>query len=90
MYKRKSRHVRVTIFAVESNKHYYSKCLCSLSYPACKALTIYCIVICSLSGSTIFSPHDLIKGSTFGGKKLLKYVCVQMLSKGFSFQEEFS
>ena len=32
----------------------YSKCVCSLSYPTCKAHVLYYIVICGLPGSTIF------------------------------------
>jgi hypothetical protein len=32
----------------------YSECVCSLSYPACKAHAPYYIVICGLSGCTIF------------------------------------
>jgi hypothetical protein len=32
----------------------YSVCVCGLSYPACKAHGVYCIVICGLPGSTIF------------------------------------
>jgi hypothetical protein len=32
----------------------HSDCVCSLSYPACKAHAPYYIVICGLSGSTIF------------------------------------
>ena len=32
----------------------YPECVCSLSYPACNELALYCIVICSLSGCTIF------------------------------------
>jgi hypothetical protein len=29
-------------------------CVCSLSYPACKAHALYCIAICGLSGCTVF------------------------------------
>ena len=32
----------------------HSACVCSLSYPACKAHAPYNILICGLSGSTIF------------------------------------
>ena len=32
----------------------YSECVCSLSYPACNAHAPYYIVICDLSGCTIF------------------------------------
>ena len=44
----------------------YSQCVCSLSYPACKAHTPCYIVICGLSGSTAFSTlshkrHDFRK-----------------------------
>jgi hypothetical protein len=48
--------VRVTIVAVEKQQvlHILSVCVCSLSYPARKAHSPYCIVICGLPGSTIF------------------------------------
>jgi hypothetical protein len=50
-----SRCVRVTTVAVKSNKYYIVwVCVCSLSYPTCKAHAPYYIVICDLSGSTIF------------------------------------
>ena len=52
-------------------------CLCSLNYPACKAHAPYYIVICGLSGSTIFFPG-------FSEKKLLNPKCVfQHLSEFF-------
>ena len=38
----------------------YYESVCSLSYPACNAHAPYYIVICGLSGSTIFFPHYLI------------------------------
>jgi hypothetical protein len=39
----------------KSNKYYiFWVCVCNLSYPACKAHAPYYIVICGLSGSTIF------------------------------------
>jgi hypothetical protein len=44
-------------------------CVCSLSCPACNVHAPYYIVICGLSGCTIF-PHYLISG-TVSGKKLL-------------------
>jgi hypothetical protein len=49
--------VRVTIVAVEKQYelHILSVCVCSLSYPACSAHAPYYIVICGLSGCTIFS-----------------------------------
>jgi hypothetical protein len=34
--------------------HSECMCVCSLSHLACKAHALYCIVICGLSGSTIF------------------------------------
>ena len=41
--------------SMESNKYYtFSVCVSSLSYPACKAHAPYHIVICGLTGSTIF------------------------------------
>ena len=46
------RHVSVTTVAVE--KQYYIFCVYSLSYPAYNAHAPYYIVICGMSGSTIF------------------------------------
>jgi hypothetical protein len=48
--------VRVTIVIVEkSNKYYmFCMCVCSLSYPAYKAHAPSYIVICHLSGPTVF------------------------------------
>jgi Mn2+/Fe2+ NRAMP family transporter len=60
------RHVRLTTVAVESNKYYiFYVCVCSFSYPACKAHALY-YVICGLSGSNMFSTlshkrHDFWK-----------------------------
>jgi hypothetical protein len=50
------RRVRVTIVAVEKaiSITYCELCVYSLSYPACKAHASYYIVICGLSGCTIF------------------------------------
>jgi hypothetical protein len=75
-------------------------CVCSLSYPPCKEHAPYYrpIVICGLSGSTIFLhsvwlyhifPHYLLRGTTVG-KHLLNTKCVfwfspQLRSENFSF-----
>ena len=52
------RRIRVTIVAVKTAVSTpYSECMClysCLSYPACKKLSPYYIVICGLPGSTIF------------------------------------
>jgi hypothetical protein len=71
------RRVRLTICAVEEQKvlNILSVCVCSLSYPACKAHASYYIVICGLSGSIHIFPHYLINGTIFG-KKLLNIKCV--------------
>jgi len=45
--------------------------ICSLTYPAFKAQAPFYIVICSLSGFTIFFNY-LINGMILGEKKLLK------------------
>jgi hypothetical protein len=51
------RRVGATIVAVEKLYvlHDMSVCVCSLRYPACNAHVPYYIVICGLSGSTVFS-----------------------------------
>jgi len=43
-------------------------CVCSLKYPTCKAHGPYYIVICDLSGSTIFL-HITSQKARFSGKK---------------------
>ena len=50
--------------------------VCSLSYPACKAHAPYCIVICVLSGSTIFF-H--INGTIFKNKKIIEDIFFDFL-----------
>ena len=63
--------------------------MCSRSYPACKAHAPYYIVICGLSGSTIF--FDIISYTVgFLENKLLNIKCVfgfslQLCLKYFSF-----
>jgi hypothetical protein len=61
----------------KSNTYYIVwKCVCCLSYPACNAHAPYYIVICGLSGSTIFS-HSLINSTTFRKRILtIKSVCL--------------
>jgi hypothetical protein len=57
MYNAKSRHVRVTIVAVESNTIgvTYSECVSSvLVIQRAKYMHVYCIFLCGLSGYTIF------------------------------------
>jgi len=72
----------------------YFECVCcSVSYPACKASAPYYIVICVLSGCTIF--FHIISQTTRLSEKLLNTKCVfwfslQLYLKHFSFQEEFS
>jgi hypothetical protein len=60
-------------------------CVCSLSYPGRKAHAPYYIVICGLSGSTMFFPHYLINGAIFG-KKLLNIKCVFWFSVQLLFE----
>ena len=52
--------------------------MCNLSYPACKACALYYIVICGLSGSTIFC-HIISNGTNFGKKILIKKMCFDFL-----------
>jgi hypothetical protein len=74
------RRVRVTILSWKSSKYYmFWVCVCSLSYPACKAHAPYYIAICGLSGCTIFShiisctifSHIISQTARFLGKKSL-------------------
>jgi hypothetical protein len=44
----------------------YSECVGSLIYPDCNMHAPYCVVICGLSGCTIFFPHYLIKSAILG------------------------
>jgi len=62
-------------------------CICNIRYPACKAHAPYYIVICGLSGSTIFFPRYLISGTIFR-KYLLNKKCafcfsLKLLSETF-------
>jgi len=45
--------VHETTVAMEGNKYYIIQ-VGNLSYPACNTHQLYCIVICGLSGSTMF------------------------------------
>jgi len=60
---------------------------CSLIYLPSKARVSYNIVICGLSGCTIYYPHYLINGMIFGKTLLnVKYVfsfSLQLLSETF-------
>jgi hypothetical protein len=54
------------------NCYTFLVCVCSLSYPVGKAHAPYHIVICGLSGPTVFST---LSGTNFG-RKLLNVKCV--------------
>jgi hypothetical protein len=70
-----------------SNEYYTLRvCVCSLSYPAWKAHASYYIVICGLSGCTIFSTlfhkwHDFRKN--FINIKCVFWFSLQLLSETF-------
>ena len=82
--------VRATVLPWGSSKYdIFWVCVCSLSYPACKAHAPYYILICGLCGCTIFF-HIILKIAWFfGGKKLsIMYVfwfSVQFCWKNFLF-----
>jgi hypothetical protein len=65
------RRVHVTIAAVYKKYCIHERdrdrvCVCSLSYQACKMHALYYIVICVLSGPTLFFPNYVINGTIFG------------------------
>jgi len=64
-------------------------CVCSLSYPACKTHAPYFIVICGLSGSTIFFHVIIINGTIFWkpvlNSKYVFWICLQFLCEAFLF-----
>ena len=78
------RRVPVTIVAVEKKIEpcIFWVCVCIRSYPKCKAHASYYIVICGLSGSTVF-PHYLISGTNFGGEKNGMKICILMSCTSF-------
>jgi hypothetical protein len=72
-YNLTTKNVLINIGAVEDQRITFSECVCSLSYPACKAHAPYFIAICDLSVSAVFftishNQHNF-RG---GGKKLLQ------------------
>ncbi len=58
-------------------------CVCGLIYPTCVAYSqYYCIVVCGLSGCTVF--FDIISnGTIFERKKLFNIIFVFIFSKTF-------
>jgi len=50
----------------------YSVCVCSPRYLVCNVCASCYIVICSLSDSSIFSPHYLINNKIFEKKKVIE------------------
>jgi hypothetical protein len=57
--------------------------VCSLSYTAYKAHGQYYVVICGLSGSTIFLSYYLINGTNFGKTLLNIKMCVLIVCTNF-------
>jgi hypothetical protein len=88
-YTEKLGRFRATIVAWKNRKYYiFWVCVCSRSYPACKALP-YNIVICGLSGSTIFYSKLFHKRHDFRGvgewlnTKCVFWFFLQVLSEIF-------
>jgi hypothetical protein len=59
-------------------------CMCSLSYPACKANASHYITMCSLTGFAVFSHIYLLKGSISEKKGMEHKMCVLICSTNFS------
>jgi len=68
-------------------------CVCSLRYPACNTHAPYYVVICGLSGSTVFFPIISKSVDDSEGKLLdIKFVFdffYKFSLKHFLFEEEF-
>jgi len=62
-------------------------CVCSLSYPPCKTHGPYFILICGLSGSTIFFLVVIINGTIFWkptlNEKCVFWICLQFMCEAF-------
>ena len=66
-------------------------CVCSLPYLVCNVRALYYIVICGLTGCTMFSSYYLINGIIFGKRFIEHKMCVFFSAtfvKHFSFYDE--
>jgi hypothetical protein len=81
MYNVTLRHVDVTTVAVEKQTSitYSEYVSVAFGYLECKAHAPHYIIICGLSGSTIFC-HTVSYNGTIFGKKLLNIKCVFLFS----------
>jgi hypothetical protein len=73
MYNVTLRRVCVTSCRVKAACITFSECVCSLSYPACKAHAPYYIVICGMSGSTVVF-HIISQKTRFSKKKKKEFL----------------
>jgi hypothetical protein len=73
------RRVRATIVAEEKQRVTYSECA-SVALAIQHSMRMRLIVICDLSGSTIFFSHYLIKNKLFGKKVTEDKMCVLIFS----------
>jgi len=75
-----------TFLYLKINNYYvFWFCVCSLSYPGCTLHAPCYIVICVLSGCTVFFPHNFINGTIFA-IRLLNVRCLLNFSTIFFFK----
>jgi hypothetical protein len=78
MYNVQHRSFRLITVVMEKQRVLHILCVCSLSYPACKACALFYIVISGLSGSTVFL-HIISNGTNYEKKNIDQKMCFDFL-----------